>query len=399
MQQRSKQRQFKSWFGVWMPFGLWRIDRYFIRFYLRTFIIILLALAALIAIGDMFQRFDDFVLLARREDQDLWQGTLTFLKYYGSWVPQLIFQYMFPVTMLLAASITATSSYAGPRGNNEYVVIRSAGIPVTRSFLPLLLPALLIATTFQATRDYYLPDMVRDSHAILNRLKSRVSNPTSFTHYGSHGIQTVAIGWFAPDSVAHNIILEVRDAEKFQRGDAGRGDNDFVAYRAAEAKLEKTEAGGYQWTPLHNGEKHTYTQYLRRNQPWTEPIQTEITPAMIERQPLGDAVSSWRDLLLMQDDNASVRFEIHWRLAEPLACVLLVVWGAGICMGRMLRGRGGSYISSITTSMLAAAAFYILRLAGKTMWEAGMLTPVEGAWFPLAAAALIALPIFFWMEP
>jgi hypothetical protein len=26
---------------------------------------------------------------------------------------------MFPLTMLLAAAITITSSYAGPRGNNE----------------------------------------------------------------------------------------------------------------------------------------------------------------------------------------------------------------------------------------------------------------------------------------
>lgn len=398
MRQRNKQQQFKSWFGVWMPFGLWRIDWYFIRYYVRTFVLILLALAALIAIGDMFQRFDDFVMLARREEQDLWEGTMTFLRYYGTWVPQLIFQFMFPVTMLLAASITATTSYAGPRGNNEYVVIRSAGIPVLRSFLPLLLPAVLIATTFQATRDFYLPDMVRDSSAILNRLKSRVSNPTSFTHHGKYGIQTVAIGWFAPDSVAHNIIIETRAAEKFHRGDAGMGDNDFIAYRAAEAKLERSETGEYRWTPLRNGEKHTYSRFVRRNEPWTQPVPTEMTPAMIERQPLGDAVSSWRDLLLMQEDNASVRFEIHWRLADPIACVLLIIWGTGVCMGRMLRGGGSSYISSITTSMLAAAVFYILRLAGKTMWESGMLTPVQGVWYPLAAAGALALIIILWME-
>ena len=395
----ARKKRYKSMFSVWLPFGLWRMDWYFIRFYVRTFIVIVFAIAALVAIGDMFQRFDDFVMLSRKEGHDLTQGTMLFLGYYGSWVPQLIFQYMLPMTMLLAASITATSSYAGPRGNNEYIVIRSAGVPVLRAFYPLIIPALLVAVTFQATRDFYLPDMVRESNAILNRLKSRVSNPTSLTHVGGNAIQTVAIGSFAPGGIAHNMILEVRSAEAFHRGDVGRGDNDFAAYRAAKARLEKRpDGGGYQWTPLEGAEVHAYTLFARRAAPWIDPVPTDITPAMIERQPLGDAVSSWRDLMLMESDNPGARFEMHWRLADPVACCLLIIWGTGLCMGRMLRGGGASFIQSITVSMLAAALFYVLRLAGKTMWESGILTPVEGVWYPLAAAALLALPIVLWME-
>ena len=399
MRSSGKQTRYKSWLSLWLPFGLRRIDWYYIKFYVRTLVIILFAISALVAIGDMFQRFDDFVLLARREEQDLWDAVKTFLSYYGSWVPQLILQYMFPVTMLLAAAITITSSYSGPRGNNEYVVIRSAGVPVLRSFLPLLLPALLVASTFQASRDYFLPDMVRDANAILNRLKSRVSNPTSFTHYSSHGIQTAAIGYFAPGATAHNLILEVRDPAIFQRGNPALGDNDFTAYRAAVAKLEKTPSGDYQWTPVEKGEIHTYTRFSRTSVPWTEPVPTDITPAMIERQPLGDAVSSWRDLMLMGEDSPGARFEMHWRLAEPVACLLLIMWGAGMCMARMLRGGGASYISSITLSMIAAALFYIIRLAGKSLWESGALTPVQGVWFPLAVAAVVSLPIALRMEP
>ena len=390
--------RYKSWLKVWIPFGLWRIDWYFIRFYLRTFVLIVIALAALVAIGDMFQRFDDFVMLSRRENHTLAQGAALFLKYYASWVPQLVFQYMLPMTMLMAASITATSSYAGPRGNNEYVVIRSAGVPILRAFLPLLLPALLVSAGFQASRDAYLPDMVRQSNAILNSLKSRVANPTSLTHYGDNGIQSVSIGWFAPDSVAHNIILEVRDPEAFQRGDTGRGDNNFVAYRAVAARLEEDGAGGYQWTPLERAEVHTYTLYSRQAEPWTVPVPTGMTPAMIERQPLGDAVSSWRDLALMQVDNPGARFEMHWRLADPVACCLLVIWGTGLCMGRMLRGGGANFIQAIALSMVAAAVFYVVRLTGKTMWESGALTPAEGVWYPLGAAAFVALVIAWWME-
>ncbi len=313
----KKRNNFKSWPRVWLPFGLWKIDWYFIKYYLRTFFLILFALAALVAIGDMFQRFDDFVLLARRENQDLLASLLTFILYYATWVPQLIFQYMFPITMLLAAAITATAAFAGPRGNNEYIVLRSSGVSVLRAFFPLLLPALLIAVLFQAERDRFLPSMVRESQAILNRLKSRTSNPTSLTHYGSYGIQTAAIGWFAPGGIAHNIILEVRDPLAFHRGDISRGDNDFMAFRAAEAKLEPAPGGEhYQWVPVAKAQVHTYTRFARRKYEWTKPVETDITPAMIERQTLGDAVSSWRDLQLMEVDNPGARFERHWRLAE-----------------------------------------------------------------------------------
>ncbi len=381
-----------------MPFGLWRIDWYFITFYLRTFLLILFALGALVAIGDIFQQFDGFLLLARQENYDLPTTVRLFIRYYTAFIPQLVLQYMLPVSLLVAASITVTSSYAGPRGNNEYTVLRSSGIPVLRAFFPLLFPAFLLALLFQGSRDHFLPEMVRESNAIYNRLNSRTANPTSITHYGRHGIQTAAIGYFSPDAVAHNLILEVRAPIVFQRGDPELGDNDFTAFRAAAAKLEETPEGGYQWVPLEKGEVHMYTRYARRKRDWTVPVPTEITPAMIERQPLGDAVSSWRDLMLMQRDNPGARFEMHWRLADPIACFLLVVWGTGTCMGRMLRGKPASYIQSISISVLAAALFYGLRLAGKSLWENGMVDPVQGAWLPIGVGIIIAVPIALWME-
>lgn len=391
-------KQFKSGFRAWLPFGLWRIDWYYIKYYVRAFFIIIIAIIALISIGDMFQRFDDFITMARRDHMDLGQTVITFIKYYGTWVPQLAFQYMLPAAMLIAAAITVTASYAGPRGNNEYIVIRSAGIPTLRALLPLVLPALLIALFFQTTRDLYLPAMVRETSAIMSRLRSRTSNPISFSHFGARGIQTVAVGWFEPGGLAHNMILEARDAATFQRGDPKQGDNDFIAYRAALARLDGDAEGGYRWVPLENAEIHTYTRFSRRARPWTEPVPTDITPAMIERQPLGDSVSSWHDLLLMEHDDASARFEMHWRMAEPIACVILMIWGVGLCMGRMLRGKPANYIMSITIAMIAAAAFYVLRLAGSTLWESGTLTPIQGVWYPLAAAAVIAVFIALWME-
>ena len=390
--------QYKSWLAVWIPFGLRRIDFYFIRFYLKAFLLILFAIAALVAIGDMFQRFDDFVILSRRENQDFETMIKTFLLYYSSFVPQLIFQYMFPAVMLLAASITATTSFAGPRGNNEYIVIRSAGIPVLRSFFPLLFSAFLVALTFQATRDQFLPDMVRDSYSILNRLRNKTGNPIGVTVVGDETMHSVALGTFTPDRVGHNVLIEVRNPEAFRRGDSGKGDNDFLSYRAAAARLDPAPDGGYQWVPLENAQEQAYSQFSRRAKPWTEPLQTDLTPAMIERQTLGDAVCSWQDLLAMRATNAGARFEMHWRLADPIACCLLILWGSGLCMGRMLRGKGGSYIHAVSVSMVAAALFYILRLAGKTLWESGNIGAAEGVWYPIAAAALVALPIALWME-
>ncbi len=393
-----QESRYKSWLGVWLPFGLRRIDFYFMRFYFKAFLLILAGLMALVAIGDLIQRFDDFVVYARREEYDTGYLLTMIFSYYTSHVPQLVLQYMLPVIMLLAASITVVSSFAGPRGNNEYIVIRSVGVPVLRAFFPLIFPALLISVSFLAARDLFIPGMVRESQAILNRVRNRFSTPTSVSMLGPDGLQTAAMGWFAPDGVAHNIIVEIRNPEKFQRGESSRGDNNFTAYRAAAARLERIRGGSYQWVPLEKAEIHTYGQFSRRSDPWTEPLATAMTPAMIERQTLGDSVSSWRDLMLMREDNASARFELNWRLADPLACCLLILWGTGFCMARMLRGGSASYIQVIGLSMAATALFYCLRLAGKTLWESGTLSAEAGAWYPVAAAALLGLPIALWME-
>ncbi|MCC8180710.1 MAG: LptF/LptG family permease [Planctomycetes bacterium] len=390
----------KSRLAMWIPFGLRRIDFYYMRFYIKAFLIILFALISLIAISDLFQRFNDFVSLSQREDQTFSQSLMLFLTYFGTFVPQMVFQYMLPVVMVLAAAITITSSFAGPRGNNEYVVIRSVGVPVLRSFFPLVFTAFVVALAFQATRDYFLPGMVRESSAILGRLRNRTAQPVNLSLSGPDGHQSISVGNYAPGDFAHNIIIEVRDEEQFLRGAAELGDNDFIAYRAPLARLEAVAGGGgkYQWVPLEHGQRHEYTRYVRRETPWTEPIPTNMTPAMIERQNLGDAVSGWQDLNVMRSESTSARFELNWRLADPLACALLVVWGAGVIMGRMLRGRTPSYIQSIATAMIVAGVFYAIRLGGRSLFESGMLSPSMGVWLPVAFAAVVALVISLWVE-
>lgn len=391
--------RYKTSLSVWLPFGLRRIDSYYVVSYLKSFAVIMAALAALVGIGDLFQRFDDFVQYSRNANHGFGAMVSLFLNYYFSFVPQLILQYMFPVAMLLAASLTAVSSYAGPRGNNEYLVVRSAGIPVLRALLPLILPSLLIAVLFQAGRDAFLPYMIRNYTAIYEKLRNRSGSPVSLSIVDGAGVQTAAIGWFAPDGVAHNLILEIRDIDKFNRGDARQGDNDFTAYRAASARLERGPDGRYRWVPLEKGEIHTFTRYARRSRPWADPLPTNMTPSMLERQTLGDAISSWRELLFLREANAGAKFELNWRLADPLACCLLVLWGTSLCMWRMLRGSGTSYVQTVMVSMLAAGSFYALRLLGRSLWESGVLGPAGGVWLPIAAAALITLPVIRRLEP
>ena len=390
-----RQSTYKNSLAVWLPFSLRRIDVYLALFYLKTLFLILAGLIVLVSVGDLIQRYDDFVHLA----QGGTDGIMAMLVgYYSSFVPQMVFQYMLQAIMLLAASITVTASYCGPRGNNEFTVIRSSGIPILRAFLSLAIPAMALAAAFEAGRDLFLPRMVREYHSINNRLRSRHSLPTSVSLQEGKYLQTVIIGAFEADGTARNLIIESRALDAFRRGDSARGDNDFIAYRAAAARLAEGPDGGRRWMPLAKAEVHAYGRFSRKSRPWTDPIPTIMTPAMIERQILGDAVSSWRDLLFLRPDNPGADFELHWRLAEPLACCILIFCGAGLCMGRMLRTTAGGYIPSVTISMGAAAVFYTLRLAGRSLWETGTLTPAQGVWLPLAAGGLAALAVSWWME-
>ena len=394
-----RKKMSKPGLTTWLPFGLWRIDKYFIAAYIKTLVLILLAMAVLVTIGDAFQRFDDFIFYSRENNLELWDIAPFFFRYYAAFAPQLILQYMFPLSMLLAAAITATSSFAGPRGNNEYTVIRSVGIPVRRTIMPLVIPAIAAAVAFQGARDFFLPDMVRTRNDIANMMNNRTSAPVNISLIHNDDFQSASVGWFSPDAIGYNVIIEVRNVHQYQRGDSRRGDNDFVAFRANRVSLEPIpNAGGYQWRPLEAAEAQVFTRFSRRVEPWTIPIPTSLTPAMIERQTLGDAVCSWEDLLAMRHDNSGARFEIHWRLADPVGAGILLILGLALIMGRMLRGKSPTYIQAIIISMLTTGGLYVLRLFGKSLWESGALSPVEAAWLPLAAAFLFAVPAMVWME-
>ncbi|MDR3211194.1 MAG: LptF/LptG family permease [Planctomycetota bacterium] len=390
--------KFSPGLKTWMPFYLWRIDRYFTLAYLKVLGLIIAGMVVLVTISDAFQHFDDFIIYSRGQDLDTWNTILLFTNYYSAFVPQIIFQYLLPLSLLLAATITATSAYAGPRGNNEYTVLRSVGLSIKRSILPLILPSFFLMLAFQASRDFFLPGMVRQANSIMNRMRNRPNIPVDVSLIYGADFQTVAIGYFSPENQAYNLILEVRDLAKYQRGDINLGDNDFVAYRASQAQLELNADGVYQWRPLLKADRSVFTRFSREQEAWTTPIPTNLTPAMIERQTLGDMVCSWQELFAMLSDNAGARFEIHWRLADQIECVILVMIGLGICMGRMLRTNQASYIQAATVAILTTSCFYGLRMAGRSLWESGTLSPVDAAWYPLGIGVIFLLPIVLWME-
>lgn len=379
----------------WMPFGLPRVDRYFMRGYTVTCFMVTAALLALVTIGDIFQKFDNFAVYARDHQMDTVATLTMILTYYAAFVPQLVLEYMLPLIFLLAAAISVTYSCA----NNEYTVLRAAGISARRAFLPIPMLALLLGVAFLLTRDFFLPGMVRQAYMISQQVKPNAGYPMDITLVNGGQMQSIAIGGFTADGVAHNIILEIRDLEQYQRGDPDQGDNEFRAFVARTAVLEPASGGeGYQWRPLEKAEQQLFGRFIRRAIAWTEPIPTPVTPAMLERQMLGDAVSSWKDLALMRGDNPQADFESHWRLADPVSCFILVIMGAGLAMGRMLRGSQVGYIQSVVTAMIMAAAFYSLRLWGQSLWETGVLSSWQGAWAPIGAGGMLSLVILYWME-
>ena len=394
----DRKKLYRTSASVWLPLSLRRIDTYFARSYIKSFCIIMLALAVLVVISDIFQNFDDFMVLGQREELEMTDVFRLMLLYYGTFMPQLIFQYMFPVAMLLAAAVTATAAYSGAKGNNEYIVIRSAGIPVLRAFLPFLLGAFFISVLFQCTRDVFLPWMTRQGQYIYNRLKSRQGIPLSLSLMTEQGCQVATMGDFGSDAVAHNIIIELRDTEAFQRGDPALGDNNFTAWRAAAARLAPDDNGQWAWYPLEKAKMQKFTQYSRTETEWSEPVATEMMPAMIERQVLGDSVSTWKELFVLRSNSPGARYELYYRIADPVACVILVLWGTCLCMGLMLRGRSASFVASIAVAMLVAGCFYVLRLIGGSLWESGILPPGPAVWLPIAVGAVCSCLSACWME-
>jgi lipopolysaccharide export LptBFGC system permease protein LptF len=359
-----------------------KTDAYFARTFMKYFLLCFVSLLALVVVGDLFQRGDEFAYFSKKSEYGNWAVIYIIIQYYLVYAPQLVLRFMLPLVMLLAAVITVTSSLV----HNEYTVLRSAGISMQRALLPVLVPAFLIGMGIHLTRDLYLPFLVGKSHEISTTIRPRNARPLSLVVRDGKELQSISMGHFDDDGYAHNLRIEVRDLEKLQQGQ-----DSFQAYTAHAAALRprgmidvpEGDTRELQWMPTASPRLVKYGRYARFETTWEEPIPTVITPAMLERQVLGEAIMTWDDLTKLADDEIDVRLEMHRRRAAPWAGMLLSLLGIVVALKQALRGGQSDYIKNIVKAILLCAGYYILNETFVSFGQSETLGPLLAVWMPV----------------
>ena len=379
-----------------------RLDRYYALVYLKIAALVAAGCVALVVVADLFQKAEKFMA---RAETGAWHFIGTIAWYYLNFAPLLLFHSLLPVVLLLPAVIALT----GAAQHNEYVVLRASGVSIRRALAPLCVSALALSLLYAATRDAYVPGMAIASKRMSGELNNSIDIEPIQVALADGGHQhSVAVGRLDLEGNATNFLLEIRDRALFRQYagaaiSAERNPNDVFQYIARKARLRpRTDPPApdddrlYEWAPVEGGRRIEFTYYARREESWTRPVPTRMTPAMFERHTLGDMVLRRDDLARLEPGDAGIAQERHRRNAEPWRVFLVVLLGSAAAMRLALGSRHTSYVQNVLAAMLVAGAVYFVAALcdaiGGAADREGSGT-VWAVWLPL----ILGYPLAAWL--
>ena len=376
--------------GLLSPWYLPTFDRWFGLAFVRMLICCCLAILALIVLIDNLENFDEFVEYAKKYDKTTWQMVGILAGHYAAYAPSLLCQFMIVVIPMAAAAIVVTQACL----NREFTLMRTAGVSMQRAVMPLLALALAFGLAYFATRDSFVPLVLRKSFIMNNQIRPANILPVNVAVRFGKTQQHVMMGHYeAHDAAAYNISIEVRDIEEYEAGK-----NDFVRYWARKAYLQdyinvddpKSDFDK-QWVPdpAAGGEKQVYRNHRFVVSPWKDPVPTTIRPARLERQVLTDMVMTWSDLLRSRED-LDIRLEIARRLAEPFMAVAILMVVLPLVLRQAAQGNV-SYITNAVICVVVYGAFFLVNSVCSALGTDETLPPLVASQVANVSFALLGV--------
>jgi lipopolysaccharide export system permease protein len=384
---------------MFSPLVLPRMDRYVARGFFLFLALCVGAVVALIVIGDLFERTEEFTTFAGESEMEAAAMLHEVLRFYLSFAPGLLLRWLLPLVLLMAAVFSVTAS----NGHNEYVALRASGVSIQRAVLPHILLALLLSYGAEWTRDWYLPSFVRTSRRLENEVRGRdKAQPLGLVVEAGGETHHVSMGHFDGET-AYNLWIEVRDLEGYYEGSEA-----FRVYRAQRAELrprtalaarEEGDPRENEWSPRAEGMTFRQGRYERTEpEPWRDPLPTVVTRAMLERQALGEAVMTWEDLRQLAPALPEIRMEMWRRRTEPWAAAVLVLLGVSLVLRVQIHGEKTGYVRAMMLAIGAGLAFYVLRMASVNWGETGALPPFVAGWLPVLLTAVLGGWVYYRLE-
>ncbi|MEO0009347.1 MAG: LptF/LptG family permease [candidate division WOR-3 bacterium] len=333
--------------------------------------------------------------------------------------------FVISVSAPLAGLIAGVITFGRMAQDNEMAVVRAAGIPAWRLFIPVMVLGIIMAPVMVVFNGYVVPEAqhrVRNLLTDIARKKPalRIQERIFMDDFPGYMVYIGSINQ-RHSTISNTVIFE-----------RGRGKNPPAFVTAPRGKLKYTEDDRYLVLTLYDGEIHelletgNYRRLAFREQIINIPSEDvlvrqgrdyrtddemrfnhllkqirDVNNDVRElNQQLADLRSSSSDeeIIQVRADELKTRIryrrsealrsmtELHKRFSLAFSCFFFLLFGAPL--GLVLR-RGGIGTGFIV-GLIFFALYYVLLLAGENMAENGTVSPFFGMWLP---NILLVLPV------
>ncbi len=350
-------------------------DRYVLREYLRLFVVITAGVVGLFIVVNFFEQLDKFVAHKAA------LGDIG--RYYLYQIPYLV-NLLSPVAALLA-TFFSLGEFAMRR---ELLALKAAGVPVWRTFFPILAVGAIMTAYGLWANQSLVPDGLRKAREIraIKILKRKTAKVKTYGERISFFGQGGRLFYFRRIDARRNaawgiVVMELEGNRVVRRVDARRGvyDSVWTFYGVVEREFSPDGSVRYRRYP-----RKVYPEITER------PFDFLRSPKEIAETNTSELLK--RITLLRQ---AGLEFyqelvELQVRFSFPFMNLIILLFALPIAAGM----RGASRAWGFGISIMVAFFYWALLQATRTLGDVGRVDPLLAAWLPNGVFILLSIPGF-----
>lgn len=336
-------------------------DRYLLRQFLGTFVLLVLALPFLFLITDLTENLDDYL----RDLLPLRDVATSYLFY----MPQLVF-YSFPIAALIATVFTIGNMTR----HQEITAAKAGGVSFFRLTMPIIVLGMVLSVSAVGISE--VVPVANQERAELLGTKKPFDIPirTNLVYRTETGRTLSANVLNGLTGSMEKVVIE--------GGDPNTGL--WVQYAAAGAVWKEDEGwtlrtGYARWRDSTGVSSTIEFDWLQTSDLTEKPDQlltATKTPEEMQYDELQDYIGV---VERSGGDPRAAEVNLKQRLSLSMAVFVIVLFGLPLTTSTR---RGGGTAFGIGMSLAITMAYLMLFKVGEAMGESGALTPLVAAWTP-----------------
>ena len=343
------------------------IDKYLVQEFLKPFFITLFILIIVLISSFLFQ-LTDYIIVKEIP-------VVTVLKLLLYKVPEYVVKAI-SMAVLFATLLSLTRLVE----DNEFTALRMGGISFPRLVIPLLVLGLLISGVNYLFNEYIVPPANSKYQDIIKYSVNKQENPNTKSDllFKDHKGRYFYIGNLNTETKKlKNILLYEKQADsKFITFQTGSFQEKIMTLK--QGKLHYLDNNNYV-TKEEEVAKKTYSFQQQISELYTE----QKKPSEMSRRELKERIGIRQQSGLK---TRKLQVEYHFKLAEPLACLMFVLLGAPLSI-KSDRGRIFGFVVSVVIIFI----YYVFLSLSQSLGKNGVLNPALAVWLPNIVFALLGV--------